>query len=239
MAAMGFLDGLCDLPDDADMSWRSFLLLKDVCSLTSLGAVASGLVALLSFFVMLVQYRLYRRRVGRRPGGRGGAKSDVDNGPKRLPPRSSVNNSNGRGDGGREESKGRHADYDDDDDDDYEFMSRATEPLLSSSADDRDDTEEEEEEEEWERSRGGGSKTAKKGTGVHWAKLPLYWTQAAYHLGMGAFYLVDGRTNEPYQCELVLSRGSKTAVLLLLLAHACMTKNDGNCVNTRMMTQGG
>ena len=228
MAAMGFLDGLCDLPDDADMSWRSFLLLKDVCSLTSLGAVASGLVALLSFFVMLVQYRLYRRRVGRRPGGRGGAKSDVDNGPKRLPPRSSVNNSNGGGDGGREESKGRHADYDDDDDDDYEFMSRATEPLLSSSADDRDDTEEEEEE-EWERSRGGGSKTAKKGTGVHWAKLLLYWTQAAYHLGMGAFYLVDGRTNEPYQCELVLSPWVENCGFAVV---ACARMHDTNDTET-------
>lgn len=222
---MGFLDGLCDLPDDAEpITWPSFLRLETVCSLTAVGAAASGVLALLSFFAVLIQRCLNRPRGGRRRGAGKGANGN--GGPsKPLAPRSSLN------DNGTEESKGGRDDVDEDDDE--EFMSRATEPLLSSSGGDRDYAEdseledeydeEEEEEEAGEWSRGGkGGKTAKKGTGVHWAKLLLYWAQASYHLGLGAYYLVDGRATEPYQCECARARGGVAlcARVSILWVHA-------------------
>lgn len=199
---MGFLDGLCDSPDgEAGFSWHDFWHLDNVCSLTTLGAVVAGLVALLSFVAMLVQYGCSSNGGGCRTTGYANKLwNRVSDG------------------GGREETKGSHAD-------DYgggNFASSAAEPLLaghdSSAAaagagGDGDDiansffgvmaaTTDENDNEARKVGGAGGKKTPKKGTGVHWLKLLLYWIQAGYHLSVGAFTLVDGRAdNNPYKCE--------------------------------------
>lgn len=194
---MGFFDGLCDSPDgEAEVSWHDFWRLDNVCSLTTLGAVVAGLVALLSFLAMLVQYRCCSS---------GGACRGANGYANKL--------WNGVGDGGgREETKGSHAD----DYDGGDFASSAAEPLLagrdsSAGAGGDDDIANsffgvmaitDENDNEAGKVGGGGKKTPKKGTGVHWLKLLLYWIQAGYHLSVGAFTLVDGRTdNNPYKCE--------------------------------------
>ncbi|CAN0408542.1 unnamed protein product, partial [Laminaria digitata] len=54
---MGFLDGLCDYDDDeAVVTWSSFWRLKSLCSLTTLGATAAFLAALLTFVAVLAQW---------------------------------------------------------------------------------------------------------------------------------------------------------------------------------------
>ncbi|CBJ26643.1 conserved unknown protein [Ectocarpus siliculosus] len=221
---MGFLDGLCDSPDgEAKFSWHDFWRLDNVCSLTTLGAVVAGLVALLSFVAMLVHY-------GCSSSGGGGCRATgyankLWNG---------VNDG-----GGREETKGNDAD-------DYgggNFASSAAEPLLaghdSSAAGaggDGDDiansffgvvaaTTDENDHEAGKVGGAGGKKTPKKGTGVHWLKLLLYWIQAGYHLSVGAFTLVDGHAdNNPYKYV------SFSILILAWTVHCCT-----ECVHHAMM----
>ena len=237
-AMSGFLDGLCDLPEGTEVSWRSFLHLEDVCSLTTLGALASGALALLALLAMLLQYCVCRGRKssssssigsrrGRRRARKGAAVDDPPptNGGKLA--QSSLNDagSGGSNDSGREESKGGGGPDDDTEDNVEDFMSSATEPLLSSAAgtssSDRtdeqesapDDDDDDDDDDNGDggagggggggrgRARGPGRELPKKGTGVHWVKLLLYWAQAGYHLCMGGYFLVDGRADDPYKCE--------------------------------------
>ena len=238
-AMSGFLDGLCDLPEGTEVSWRSFLHLEDVCSLTTLGALASGALALLALLAMLLQYFVCRGRKsssssigsrrGRRRARKGAAVDDTPptNGGKLA--QSSLNDagSGGSNDSGREESKGGGGPDDDTEDNVEDFMSSATEPLLSSAAgtssSDRtdeqesapDDDDDDDDDDDGDggagggggggrgRARGPGRELPKKGTGVHWVKLLLYWAQAGYHLCMGGYFLVDGRADDPYKCELL------------------------------------
>lgn len=217
---MGFLEGLCDLPEDTEASWRSFLHLEDVCSLTTLGALASGALALLTLLTMLLQSCMCRGRRNRRASSRnkGAAVEDApppaNNGGKLA--QSSLNDAgHGYGhDSGHEESKGGGHDSSTDNED---FMSSATEPLLSSTAgtsssyrtDDEEETTTDEDSVGGRnnggggggRARGPGKERPKKGTGVHWVKLLLYWAQAGYHLCMGGYFLVDGLADDPYKCE--------------------------------------
>eukprot|EP00903_Cladosiphon_okamuranus_P011464 g10798.t1 len=230
--AMRFLHGLCDLPEDTEVSWRSFLHLEDVCSLTTLGALASGALALLALITVLLQYCACRGRRSRRLSSRSSSKGaavadDVPDGGKLA--QGSLGDA-GR-DSGHEESKGHDSNADSDD-----FMSSATEPLLSSAAGtsssyrtdfDEDTTTSDDEEGGGGgrgRARGPGKERPKKGTGVHWLKLLLYWAQAGYHLCMGAYFLVDGRADDPYK---YISCG----VLALAWTMHCFTE----CVHHGMM----
>ena len=219
-----FLHGLCDLPEDTEVSWRSFLHLEDVCSLTTLGAVASAALALLVLLTVLLQYCVCRGRHsrGRRARKRAAVEDAAVNNNGGKLAQSSLNDhaaaagsSGGGHDSGHEESKGGGGH--DSSTDNEDFMSSATEPLLASSAagtstsyrTDEEDTDDVDAEEEGGRgggrnggrARGPGRERAKKGTGVHWVKLLLYWVQAGYHLCMGGFFLVDGRADDPYKCE--------------------------------------
>lgn len=183
---MGFLDGLCDYDDDeAVVTWSSFWRLESLCSLTALGAAAPFLAALLTFCAVLALWS---------------SSSTANHETKR-----SYQHLNGStNDGGREEAKGG---------DGQSFADSSSAPLLN--AEDRSDNEYDEDEEEGESEEGeeryfsrggraGKAKRSKKGTGVHWLKLLMYWTQAAYHLGVGTFDLVDGRADDPYKCEYVV-----------------------------------
>lgn len=189
---MGFLDGLCDYDDDeAVVTWSSFWRLESLCSLTTLGAAAPFLAAVLTFCAVLAQWR--------------STSSTTRNGTKRG--YQHLNGStNDNGGGGREEAKGG---------DGQSFADSASAPLLN--GEDRSDDEfenggeeedtEGEEEESYAGRRKRTMKQSKKGTGVHWLKLLMYWTQAAYHLGVGAFDLVDGHADDPYKCEFFVRTG--------------------------------
>lgn len=85
--------------------------------------------------------------------------------------------------GGHEESKGGEHD------ELNGFEASATEPLLGRDGARGDDDDDD------------GVGLRKKGTGLHWAKLLLYWMQAFYHLSVGAYDLVDGHADDPYKCE--------------------------------------
>ena len=186
---MGFLDGLCDYADDeAVVTWSSFWRLQSLCSLTTLGAAASFLAAVGTLFAVLAQWS---------------TSSTTRNGTKRE--YQHLNGStNDNGDGGREEAKGG---------DGQSFAASASAPLLNEEdrsddgfeyGDDDDDDDEGQREESYRGGRKRRSRQSKKGTGVHWLKLLLYWTQAAYHLGVGAFDLVDGHADDPYKCKFLV-----------------------------------
>lgn len=177
---MGFLDGLCDYNgDEEQVSWHSFWRLEGQCSIVTLGAAVPCITALLTCLALLIQWVRSTSSSGSLNG---------DKTPGNRPNGGAI----GAGDGaGYEESKGNeHGNG---------FADSAAEPLLGvagainggghavAGGDGRD---------------GEGERVVpKKGTGVHWLKLLLYWLQVFYYLSVGCYDLVDGHADDPYKCE--------------------------------------
>ena len=179
---MGFPNDICGNGDgEAGVTWSSFLGMKSLCSLTTLGAAASFLAALLTFCAVLALW-------SSSPTGSYGAKRNYQ---EFTEPK--------RDSGWDKPKKGG---------DDKSVTDSSFAPALNTEdrSDDEYDHEEDEEgesEESYARRRGRGAmaKQGKKGTGVHWLKLLLYWTQAAYHIGEGALDIGDAEPDDPYKCE--------------------------------------
>lgn len=194
---MGFLDGLCDYDDgEADISWSTFWRLQNLCSLTTLGAVVPCVAALVASILCLVTTRWATASSSSQSSANNNG-SKLDN-----PHQRSLNDAGASSaTSGREESKGEEEELHDD------FSASASEPLLGFGRANQQEgssglrgevSERFGDGDEEEEARLG---TPKKGTGVHWLKLLLYWTQAAYHVSVGAYDLVDGHADDPYKCE--------------------------------------
>lgn len=171
---MGFLDGLCDYnSDEEQVSWHSFWRLEGQCSVVTLGAAVPCAAALLTCLALLIQWARSTSSLhrGKTPAGHRHTGGAVGAG----------------GGAGYEESKGHE--------DGNGFADSATEPLLGAGAINGGDH---------GLAEGGDSSGVvipKKGTGVHWLKLLLYWIEVLYYLSVGGFDLVDGHADNPYKCE--------------------------------------
>ena len=188
---MGFLDSLCDYDDgEAEVSWGSFWRIENLCALTTLGAVVPLLFAGLTCVAVTVLWarsssttsttrnKTYHRQLNINDPA-GGTSSSTEG-------------------GGFEESKNSSQQ-----EDNNGFAASASEPLLGNHRAATNGDLSRDLPSEYGELPGDaeGRGTPKKGTGVHWLKLLLYWFQISYHLGVALADLVDGHADDPYKCE--------------------------------------
>lgn len=190
---MGFLDRLCDYDaGEAEVSWSSFWRLENTCALTTLGAAVPFVISVL---ICLAVISLYR------------ARSSISSSSNKMAGcyrQLNINDPSGETSsvvgGGNEESKDTRLHHED-----SGFATSALEPLLGNHSNGDvvmvDSPESVVEAGTDCDGVGGRGTTPKKGTGVHWLKLLLYWSQAAFHLSVGCYDLFDGHTDDPYKCE--------------------------------------
>lgn len=189
---MGFLDTLCDYDaGEAEVSWSSFWRLENTCALTTLGAAVPFVISVLICVAVISRYRANSSK---------SSSSNKMGYYRQL----NINDSSGETSsvlgGGNEESKDGRLHHED-----GGFATSALEPLLGnhSNGDVVMVDSPESVVEAGTDCDGVGSRgtTPKKGTGVHWLKLLLYWSQAAFHLSVGCYDLFDGHADDPYKCE--------------------------------------